>query len=430
METNHTVIANPDVWMETAAVDQLRHVAGFCGCRRAVGMPDLHPGRGIPIGAAFAFDGVIRPALVGSDAGCGARVIAVRRARFTGDALVRRVSAETEGPALPDCDPAQLFAAAWRHGPRGLLDVDGVPASLCEVIEAVVPDNHSDMLCESGPLPENERAEGASGASVGRQPGGVATSDRHGAQLGTAGGGNHFVEIARVETVADKVRARAIGLGVGDVAVVAHSGSRHLGALIGARWHDAVLDTVEAQAAYLADLAGCCRYAVTNRLILAWRMLVALGAARPSSLGAGFDLIHNTVVPAQDQGAGNAHTFIHRKGCAPAARGQTTIVLGSRGTPSWVMEGEGSAATLESVAHGAGRRMGRSEAVAKLRDKYPRHTLARTRAGGTVLCDDGELLYAEHPDAYKQIEPVIASLEAVGAARRVLSLLPVVNVKR
>jgi release factor H-coupled RctB family protein len=409
--TNFHVIAEPEVWMETAAVDQLRQVSALCGCRRAVGMPDLHPGRGIPIGAAFAFDDRVRPALVGGDAGCGARVIAVKRPRFTGDALVRRVSAETEGPALPDCDPAALFAAAWRSGPRGLLGVDGLPDSLANVIEALVPEDVGDAdPCESGPAP---------GAEI--------DHEGFGEQLGTAGGGNHFVEIARVERVADKAAARALDLSPGELAVVAHSGSRHLGAVTAARWHDAVLETPETQAAYLADLAGCCRYAEANRLVLSWRLLTALGATRGSSLGASFDLIHNTV---RRESVDGRDAFVHRKGCAPAPKDAPTIVLGSRGTPSWVMLGEGCADSLSSVAHGAGRRMGRHEAVAKLRDRYPRSTLSRTPGGGTVLCDDPELLYAEHPDAYKAIEPVIDSLERAGAARRVAALLPIVNVKR
>jgi release factor H-coupled RctB family protein len=409
LPTNAHVIAESEVWMETAAIDQLRHVAALCGCRRAVGMPDLHPGRGIPIGAAFAFDGLVRPALVGGDAGCGARVIAVKRPRYTGDALVRRVSAETEGPALPDCDPAELFNAAWQAGPRGLLGVDGLPDSLAGVIEALVPEDVAEAG-ESGPAPEPALDHAGFGE-----------------QLGTAGGGNHFVEIARVERVADKAAARALDLSPGELAVVAHSGSRHLGAVVGARWHDAVLDTPDTQAAYLADLAGCCRYAEANRLVLAWRLLVALGATRESSLGASFDLIHNTVRLESVEGR---DAFVHRKGCAPAPKDAPTIVLGSRGTPSWVMLGEGSADSLSSVAHGAGRRMGRHEAVAKLRDRYPRSTLSRTPGGGTVLCDDPELLYAEHPDAYKAIEPVIDSLERAGAARRVAALLPIVNVKR
>ncbi|MBT9561194.1 MAG: RtcB family protein [Myxococcales bacterium] len=392
--------------MESAALDQLQRVAAMAGCRRAVGMPDLHPGRGIPIGAAFAFDGVIRPGLVGGDAGCGALVVPVRRPKHSGDGLLRRVASETEGAVLPELSRETLLGAAWALGPAGLLALDGVPDGLVALVDQLaVPDG----------LPESSLL-----------PSGAAFAD----QLGTAGGGNHFVEISEVTSVADHALASRWGLERHSVAVVAHSGSRQLGAVLAERWHDRELRAPEEQAAYLADLAGCIRYARTNRVLLAWRLLSALGATREAQLGPAFDLVHNGVSAEAGLAQGACTCFLHRKGCAPADSGEATIVLGSRGTVSWVMEGLGNDRTLSSVAHGAGRRMTRSEAVHKLRERHRRATLTRTKSGGTVLCDDPELLYAEHPDAYKPIEPVITSLEAAGAARRVAALMPVVNVKR
>jgi len=121
-----------------------------------------------------------------------------------------------------------------------------------------------------------------------------------------------------------------------------------------------------------------------------------------------------------------ADAFVHRKGAAPAPAGELAVVLGSRGAPSWIVKGTGNAAGLASVAHGAGRKMTRSEAVAKLKDRYKREEL---RGAHRVLCDDNALLYEEHPDAYKAIEPVIGALEAHGQATRVAALAPVVTVK-
>jgi release factor H-coupled RctB family protein len=372
--------------METAALEQLARVASLPGCRCAVGMPDLHPGRGIPIGAAFAFAGVVHPALVGGDAGCGARVFGVAKAKHEGDALLRRVDEATVGPALPDVDPGALLAAVWRDGPRALAALDGVPDTLAELAA-----DETDDLAPSGPPPAEPRL---------------------GEQIGTVGGGNHFAEIARVR-----------GRGFGAVAVVVHTGSRGAGGLLAERWHAPLADPAE----YLADLAGAVRFARANRLVTAWRLLRALGAARPSSIVATFDLTHNHVVPATLDGEA---VWLHRKGCAPAEADQPTIVLGSRGTESWIMRGAGRADLLWSVAHGAGRRMGRSEALAKLKARYPRASLVRTAAGGHVVCDDPALLYEEHPDAYKPVEPVVASLEAAGAASRLVSLTPLVTVKR
>jgi release factor H-coupled RctB family protein len=74
--------------------------------------------------------------------------------------------------------------------------------------------------------------------------------------------------------------------------------------------------------------------------------------------------------------------------------------------------------------------MTRSEALDKLRHRYRRRELVHTAAGGRVLCDRSELLYEEHPDAYKPIEPVMASLESAGLARRVAALIPVLTVKK
>jgi release factor H-coupled RctB family protein len=93
------------------------------------------------------------------------------------------------------------------------------------------------------------------------------------------------------------------------------------------------------------------------------------------------------------------------------------------------MRGTGAEPGLRSVAHGAGRRMTRSEAVDKLKHRYRRSEVVRSALGGRVVCDDKILLFEEHPDAYKAIEPVIAALETHRQATRVASLTPVLTVK-
>ena len=65
------LIASPNNWIEGMAVEQLKKTATLAGMRAAVGLPDLHPGKGSPIGAAFLVEGWIYPALVGNDIGCG-----------------------------------------------------------------------------------------------------------------------------------------------------------------------------------------------------------------------------------------------------------------------------------------------------------------------------------------------------------------------
>jgi len=385
--------------MESEAVEQLARTAGKPGCVRAVGMPDLHPGRGIPIGAVFLFDGRVFPELVGGDAGCGVLLIAGRKDGPRGDALERRVLAALDEPMLPEVDPAALVACAWERGPRGLAALSGVPEALGELALRAPDDAH-------------ERASGA-----------LPDGTRHAEQLGTVGGGNHFAEISRVDQLADKARAKSLGVSADAQVVMVHSGSRGLGALMAARYAGRSLEASEIDA-YLADLQGAIRYARTNRLLVAWRLLQAAGLGSSARVALMFDIVHNAVERRAESG------YLHRKGAAPAERDQPTVVLGSRGAPSWLMSGLGNEACLCSVAHGAGRRMGRTEAYEKLRSKHSRSSLTRTTLGTRVLCDDNVLMYEEHPDAYKPIEPVIESLEAAGAATRVAALVPLMTIKR
>jgi release factor H-coupled RctB family protein len=393
------IVARDDVWMEGEGVEQLARVAALPGCVRAVGMPDLHSG---PVGAVFAFADRIRPELLGGDGGCGVRVAAALAGRMSLDAIERRVQIALDDDPLAACDGRALFDAVWDRGPRAFADISGVPDALARLAALELPDT----LGPSGD-PEAYR--------LGFE-----------AQLGSVGGGNHFVEIARVTAVPDPAAAAEVGLAKGGLVVVAHSGSRGLGYAVGKRFQGRELmgDDI---APYLADLAGACRFARANRFVLAYRMLCALGAARPDKVAGGFDVTHNDV--AREAVAG-APAWIHRKGAAPARGADPTIVLGSRGAPSWVLRATDCEEGLRSVAHGAGRRMNRSEARSKLRGRYTRAELGRTKLGGRVLCADPELLYEEHPDAYKPVGPVVASLVEAGLATPVAELVPALTVKR
>jgi len=396
------LISGPDVWMESEATRQLAAVAQLEGCFHAAGMPDLHPGRGFPIGAVVATREVVHPHLVGGDAGCGARVMVTSVERTSPDRLERRLRAAFEAPLFDEVDPDALFEAAWRSGVPALAELDGVPDDLrwLAARDTAVDD-----------LP----------------PSGDATAYRGGfaSALGTIGGGNHFAELARVGRVLDTDAGAAIGLARDAAVVVAHSGSRGLGTALAASWGIRAL-VGDDRDRYLGELAGACRFARANRLVLAYRLLSALGALRDHTLRGGFDLSHNDV---RREPVAGADAWIHRKGAAPAPRDALTIVLGSRGAPSWIMKGTGAAPGLGSVAHGAGRRMTRSEAVGKLKQRYRRNEITRTPLGGRVICDDKALLFEEHPDAYKAIEPVIAALEAHQQATRVAALTPIATVK-
>ncbi|MEM9489426.1 MAG: RtcB family protein [Myxococcota bacterium] len=397
-------MATDRVWLEGEAVRQLEATAADPDCVAAVGMPDLHPGPGIPIGAAFAFEHTLRPRLVGSDAGCGAIVVALDKVKLT-SATERRVRAEFDRAPLENMDTDEVFRTVWRRGVRGLADLD-----LADAVSALVAKITAGDGDEPGPVADHGEPPFAG----------------FGAALGTVGGGNHFAEIGRVAEIVDRAAARALGLRKGGLVILCHSGSRGLGKALADKWGEQVLDR-DRSGDYLTELAGAIRFARANRVLLAWRLLKALGAARPSKLAAAFDVVHNSV---QAECCGGRELWVHRKGCAPAHRDQLTAVLGSRGTPSWIMRGLGADHGLASVAHGAGRKMQRAEARDKLRTRYRRKQLARSPSGSVVICDDSKLLYEEHPDAYKPIEPVIDSLVRARLADRVAAIEPLITVKK
>ncbi len=97
MSADIRIIASPDSWIEQSAIDQLHHSATLEGIERVVGLPDLHAGRGIAVGAAFWSSGHVHPPLVGSDIGCG-------MALWQGDLPLRKFRADAAERKLHGLD--------------------------------------------------------------------------------------------------------------------------------------------------------------------------------------------------------------------------------------------------------------------------------------------------------------------------------------
>lgn len=429
------LVSGPGVWMESEATAQLANTLSLKGCVRAVGMPDLHPGSGHPIGAAVATRGVVHPHLIGGDAGCGARLVVTTVEKMDADRLEKRLNAAFDEDVWAGVDRAALFRAAWFGGASGLAELEGLPEGLRRLAERERDQGAADDL-----LPSGDPGRFADGG----------LDEAYAASIGSIGGGNHFAEVSRVSEIVDREAAARVGLTRNAFVVLAHSGSRGLGTALGLLWKDGPVAELVAEPGsangatdgapraatssgertlgrFLGELAGACRYARANRLVLTYRLLQGLGALRDHTLRGGFDIVHNDV---RREPVDGGAAWVHRKGVAPAYADALTVVLGSRGAPSWIMSGRGAEHGLRSVAHGAGRRMTRSEAQAKLKHKYKRAEVSRSALGGRTICDDSALLFEEHPDAYKAIEPVVAALEAHQLARRVAALTPVVTVKR
>jgi release factor H-coupled RctB family protein len=342
------IFAGSGSWIETGAVDQCHQVAALDGMIHVAGMPDLHPGKGAPIGAAM-LSSVLYPFLVGSDIGCGIAVFPF---------ALKRVVPERLAGRFPDLDvPAD---------PAG----NDIPAGYTE-------------------------------------------------QLGTVGRGNHFVELARVGEVLDGGHAARLGLAAGDTVLIVHSGSRGLGERI-LRSHTEVHGAGPAvdPAAYLAAHDDAVRWGRLNRRIMAERVAEALGADLGEPVT---DVCHNSVEIRDG-------LYLHRKGAAPGD-GTDVLIAGTRGTRSFLVAGHAGAPAGHSVAHGAGRKMSRTDALRRGRAKHTVEELRRTPVGSIVVCGDRQLLFEEAPTAYKRIEQVIGDLVTHGLATPIVSTVPLVTYK-
>src|SRR5205807_2227291 len=202
------------------AVQQLEKTATLPGMRLAVGLPDLHPGKGSPIGAAFAVDGYLYPALVGNDIGCG---IGLWRTELS----ARKLKREAWADRLRDLD------GAWNGDAREFLSARGI------------------------------------------EPSGYERS------LGTIGSGNHFAELQAVESIASAEGCERLGIGGDAVYLCVHSGSRGFGEAI-LREHVAqfgfggLIDGSDEASHYLSRHNHARHWAAANRELIATRILERL----------------------------------------------------------------------------------------------------------------------------------------------------------
>ncbi|MEV0714201.1 RNA ligase RtcB family protein [Asanoa sp. NPDC050611] len=350
-----TVFASPRSWIESDAVDQCHQVAALDGMAHVAGMPDLHPGKGAPIGAAM-LSSVLYPLLVGSDIGCGIAVFPVALKRAVPEQLARRFPDLDRVP--DDDDPA--WDLAGRDVPEGHLD-----------------------------------------------------------GIGTVGRGNHFVELARIQTVFEPAHAERLGLAAKSLVLIVHSGSRGLGeSILRAHTQRHGAGPAADPAEYLARHDAAVRWGSLNRRLIAARTLRAIGARYAEPV---VDLSHNLVEIRDGR-------YLHRKGAAPGDD-RDVLIAGTRGTHSYLVAAHAGPEANWSVAHGAGRKMSRADALRRGKAKHTVEELRRTPLGSVVVCADRKLLFEEAPTAYKRIEQVIGDLTDHKLATPIAATAPLVTYK-
>ncbi|HEX8964690.1 MAG TPA: RtcB family protein [Rhodocyclaceae bacterium] len=350
-------------------------------------MPDVHTGIGATVGAVIATRSAIIPAAVGVDIGCG--MIACRLS-LTGDAL--------DEAAL-----RKIFEQISRDVPVGF-------------------DQHEESrapVAAAKPFAKGLRS------IMERHPGVKKRVGRHSdwvRQLGTLGGGNHFIEVCLDEA--------------GRVWVMLHSGSRGIGNAIGQYFIElARRDAERSQIVlpdrdlawfgegsehfddYVAAVQWAQDYAAANRAAMIDAVLAALARHLPpfTVTSEAVNCHHNYVARERHYGS---EVWITRKGAIRARAGDLGIIPGSMGAKSYIVRGRGAAESFESCAHGAGRRMSRTQA----NKSFCAHDLERQTEG--VVCRKDRGVVDEIPAAYKDIDEVMANqsdlVEVVHALKQVV----------
>jgi tRNA-splicing ligase RtcB (3'-phosphate/5'-hydroxy nucleic acid ligase) len=425
-----------------AALEQLANGATLPGIvKAALAMPDIHQGYGLPVGGVVATDaehGVVSPGAIGFDINCGVRLLA------------SGLDAAEVTPRLADLIDALFAAVPTGVGSRGRV-------SLTDQDLGRVMERGASWAVEHGlGEPDDVARLESDGRLPGAAPGEVSehARERGRRQLGTLGSGNHFLEVQVVDEVYDEEEAARMGVRLGQVTVMIHTGSRGLGHQVctdylrvteralgrhGITVPDrqlacAPVDSEEAQS-YLGAMRAAANFAFANRQVIAhWTretfLRVFARSPRDLAMRVVYDVAHNIAKEEEHEVDGRRRRLlVHRKGATRAFPGQPVLVPGDMGRYSFLLVGTAKAMseTFGSTCHGAGRVMSRTAAVKAARGRQIERELA---ARGILARATGrDALAEEMPEAYKDVKDVVEVVHGFGISRRVARLRPMGVIK-
>jgi tRNA-splicing ligase RtcB len=369
--------------IEDGALAQYNNASRLYPAIKSALMPDAHQGYGLPIGGVLALDNAISPYAVGVDIGCRMKISIFRIAN---------------GPQEWHPDFKLKLIEQTRFGMGAAFkpsDIGGMSEHVVlgdpdwAIVNKLVPVKGSKTLYD------------------------IAVE-----QLGSSGGGNHFVEWG-VVTIKNPALHEDFNYEDQYLALLSHSGSRGVGAKIADHfsklamnmrpnlpqsvkhlaWFD--MDTQEGQEYWMAmNLAG--KFAKANHDVIHKRIADSMGLGEPML---SIDNHHNFAW-IEDVVMANGETreaYVHRKGATPAGKGVLGIIPGSMATKGYVVKGKGNHSSINSASHGAGRAMSRRAAHDNLSKQ---EWLDQLKAANVDLIG-GSL--DEATNAYKDIEKVMAS---------------------
>lgn len=355
--------------IEPGALNQMEIAMKLPVTRAGALMPDAHQGYGLPIGGVLATENVVIPYAVGVDIGCRMCMTLYDLPPVFDYAQVERL----KGMLMENAK----FGTAVFKRPKAHAVLDRPEFNEINILKSL--------------------------------------KDRAFSQLGSSGGGNHFVEFGVTE-IMDAQNEFALPAGK-YLAVLTHSGSRGLGANIARHYTKLAMDTcrLPGEAKHLAwldlntedgqeywlamnlagDYASACHHQIHER------MAASLGE-QPLAL---IENHHNFAWKEQD--AEGNELIVHRKGATPAGKGVLGIIPGSMTSPGFIVRGKGEQAALNSASHGAGRVMSRTRAKQTL---SKREVLKHLKEAGISLIGSG---LDEAPMVYKDIHQVMAQQQAL-----------------
>jgi tRNA-splicing ligase RtcB len=421
---------------------QIVQATKFEGTRAVIITPDVHFGYGVPVGAVIATErdaGALALGPVGFDIGCGmisaksevpaSAATPERRLRFN-QAVMQRVSLGTGGHSLSlgALEP-EAFLSLLRRGATGY----------AERYDITLPRDRTERDC----IPIDEDWVPPWG-----EPG---LPERGLNQLGTLGGGNHFIELQRGVSAELDPRDEHVGT----LYVQIHTGSRGFGHGLATNYFNLAklerpdeithldlgyfLPNSEHYRGYLNAVAAGANFAIINRVIIFEEVKAAFKQVFGEPLELLYEISHNLVQAEDHPEFGKL--WVHRKGATRAfpaghpalvggpfaATGHPVLIPGSNRDESYILRPLAFAeASLYSVNHGAGRRMSRGEALRQLDQRTVNEKYRRSKI---QVNDDGEVPIDESNQCYKRSADVIAAVTGAGLARIETRLWPLASIK-
>jgi tRNA-splicing ligase RtcB len=332
--------------VEESALAQARNLANLPFAYKHVAlMPDCHSGYGMPIGGVLATEGVVIPNAVGVDIGCG--MCAIKTS-------LTEVSKETIKQVMSEI--RQRVPLGFDH------QTNAQEESLMPSLE---------------PVPTN--------GVVARQY--IAARK----QIGTLGGGNHFIEIQKGSD--------------SHIWVMIHSGSRNIGLKVADHYNRIAKAESNEAKDYFAEMKYCVDFALANRKLMMQNIMGAFEMVVGNTFSEVefINIAHNY---ARWENHFGKNVIVHRKGATSAKEGEIGIIPGSQGTKSYIVKGKGNPESFESCSHGAGRKMGRKQAQKQLNLE---NEIAMLNQKGIVHGIRSIKDLDEAPGAYKSIDIVMAN---------------------